>query len=151
MIIKNKNRRGWVRIVEAFVSILLIISVFLIILGGWDIGETDTSSVIYETEIAVLREIQLDKSLREEILNFAEEDLPINWGVGFPEGVKIKIEERKPDYLKCEAKICGLGNSCELENYEEKDVYVQSVLITVSPTQTIEFSPRQLKLFCWTD
>lgn len=150
MIIKNKNRRGWVRIVEAFVSILLIISVFLIILGGWDIGETDTSSVIYETEIAVLREIQLDKSLREEILDL--ETLPVNWDdVDFPLGVREKIEERKPDYLKCEAKICGLGSSCELENYEEKDVYVQSVLITVSPTQVSVFSPRQLKLFCWTD
>jgi len=151
MIIKNKkNRRGWVRIIEASVAILLITSVLLIVFNRENIKEKNISSKIYEKEISILREIQLNKSLRAEILNLNAGDLPVNWSdAHFPLGVKNKIKNRTLDYLSCEANVCKINGECKLVNSVEKDTYVQSVLITVSPTQESEFFPRQLKLFCW--
>jgi len=136
------NKKAWIRIVEAFVAILLI-SVFLLIILNQDyVEKKDFSSEIYENQVGILTEIQLNSSLREEILNF--ETLPVEW-VNFPENIKIKISEKQLDFLTCEAKICEISDEC-LEEYEGKNIYAKSVMI-VANSET--YSPRVLKLFCW--
>ena len=142
-----KNRRGWIRIVEAFVAVLLITGVLLVIINEGYIGKKDISSKVYEIESSILREIQLNSSLRDEILEAS--GLPVNWDDSdFPEGVKDKINERTPEYLSCQAKICELESTCILDGNYEEDIYAESALITAN-LET--FSPRQLKLFCFVD
>jgi len=137
------NKKAWIRIVEAFVAILLI-SVFLLIILNQDyVEKKDFSSEIYENQVGILTEIQLDSSLREEILVLT---LPVEWGgVNFPENIKIKISEKQLDFLTCEAKICEISNEC-LEEYEGKNIYVKSVMIAANSEP---YSSRVLKLFCW--
>jgi len=143
MVIKNK--RGWIRIVEAFVAILLIAGTLLIIINKGYLEKEDSSSKIYDLQISILREIELNNEFREQILNAGE--LPINWDdINFPLEVKNKILYRTPNYLKCEAKICEMDKICELKVYPNKNVYAQAVAITA--TLKI-YKPRQLKLFCW--
>jgi len=138
------NKKAWIRIVEAFVAILLI-SVFLLIILNQDyVEKKDFSSEIYENQVGILTEIQLDSSLREEILALT---LPVEWGgVNFPENIKIKISEKQLDFLTCEAKICEISDECNLEQEVEKNIYAKSVMI-VANSET--YSPRVLKLFCW--
>ena len=139
-----KNKRGWIRVVEAFVAVLLITGVLLIIINKGYIGKKDISNKVYDAELSILREIELDDNLRSEILS--ANPLPINWGdTNFPVNVKNKIEVRSPEYLECKAKICELDKICIMENID-KDVYAQAVAI--SATNEI-YKPRQLKLFCW--
>lgn len=140
-----KNKRGWIRIVEAFVSILLITGVLLIILDKNYIEKKDVSEKIYETELSMLREVQSDDNLRAEIVNL--DGLPVKWDdENFPIDVKNKLISRTPNYLHCEANICELNDDCVLDKEISKDVYAKSVIITA----TLEkYSPRQLKLFCW--
>ena len=111
---KRKNRKGWMKIIEAFIAIMLIVSIFLIVASKVQIKE-DSSSKITDVEASILREIQLDNNLREETLNINENSLPTQW-VGFP-------QEKIPDYLDCEARICNIGDLCILEGYPNKDVY----------------------------
>jgi len=139
MVIKNKH--GWIRIVEAFVAILLISGALLIVINKGYIGKKDISSKIYEIELSILREIELNNELRNEILEISSlptEDIPLN--------VTNKIESRIPNYLECKTKICEMNKICELNVYPNKNVYVQTVAITA--TSEI-YNPRQLKLFCW--
>jgi len=103
---------------------------------------------IYEIELAILREIQLNDSFREDIL--AVESTPMEWeGADFPLSIKNKILSRLPNYLDCEAKICALNETCSLEKAIKEDIYAQAIAITVN-TDSEEFNPRQLRLFCWT-
>ena len=139
-----KNNRGWVRIVEAFVAILLIMGASLIMLNQ-GLTNRDLSSKVYSFQISVLREIQLNDTLREEILIAGEP--PILWeDQEFPSDTKEKINERIPDYLNCEGKICEMNDTCVIENGFSEDVYAQSISLLAS-LET--YNPRQLKLFCW--
>lgn len=146
------NNRGWIRIVEAFFSILLIAGVLLIVLDNGSITGEDISSKVYDLQLSVLREIELDNSLREAILCTTTCGDPVPEGgieessSQFPTLVKNRIIDRMPNSLTCKSKICELEVICELNTYIDKDVYAQSVAITA----TIEtYDPRQLKMFCW--
>jgi len=133
------NKRGWIRIVEAFIAVLLIAGVLLIVINKGYVGKEDISESVYKSQVAVLREIELDNTLRQKILD-------VELGAEVPEDVLDKISNRIPSYLECGSKICGLNEICELEEYPKKDVYAQSVAITATVT---DYNPRQLKLFCW--
>jgi len=147
MIIKKTNKKGWIRIVEAFVAILLVTGVLLVVINKGYIGKKDISAKVYETELSILREIQSNTTLRDSILQAGTP--PIKWeDENFPPDVKSKISDRVPSYLNCEAQICEMDKICMLDEYPDKDIYAQSVAITVTLT-TPDFDPRQLKLFCW--
>lgn len=144
----KRNKRGWIRIVEAFVAILLVTGVLLILINKEYIGKKDISSKVYKVQLSILREIQSDTGLRKSIL---ETTAPMEWdNENFPPDVKNKIIERMPNYLDCRVMICMMDEICMLDEYIGKDVYAQSVGITVILTQEEEFDPKQLKLFCWT-
>jgi len=138
------NKKAWIRIAEAFTAILIVVGAAMIVLGG-GIQREDISEQVYDIEISILREIQLNNTLREEVLNL-EIGGGIEWDNAlFPAETKDKISDKTPEWLECVAKICPPENLC-LGEESEKNVYVQSVLIT----STLDiFNPRQLKLFCW--
>jgi len=135
------NKRGWIRIVEAFIAVLLIAGVLLFTINRGYIGKTDISEQVYQVQLSVLREIELDNSLRKEVLG-----VDISEGV-IPRIIEEKIRQRMPDYLTCKLKICGLEVICSLDDYIDTDVYAQAVAIAA---QGLKYDPRQLKLFCWT-
>lgn len=135
------NKKGWIRIAEAFTAILLVIGAAIIVVGG-GVQREDISEKVYDVEIPVLREIQLNNTLRSEILITSG---TTEWD-NFPSGTKNKIIAEIPGWLECEGKICPPESLCLLGEEPEKSIYVQSVLIT-STLDT--FNPRKLKLFCW--
>jgi len=139
--ISKKNKKGWIRIAEAFIAVLLVIGAAIIVVGG-GIQREDISEEVYDIEIAILREIQLNNTLRSEILGTSG---TIEWD-GFPSGTKNKIIAKTPGWLECEGKICPPESTCLLGEESEKNVYAQSVLIT---STLYNFNPKQLKLFCW--
>jgi hypothetical protein len=134
-----RNNKGWVKIVEAFIGIMLIASVFLIVLNK-ESKDKDDFSRIHEAEIAILREIQLDNDMRSEILNATPGSNGLSW-TGFP-------NEKVPNYLDCVAKICNAGDLCILQNPLQTDIYSESIIISTT-LQATKFDPRKLKLFCW--
>jgi hypothetical protein len=142
---RRDKKRGWIRIVEAFVAILLITGVLLFVLQKGYIGR-DISDKIYSMQLGVLREIQLDENLRIEILEISSIPIQSNSN-DFPINVTDKINEALGEILDCQAKICELDKICVLDEYREEDIYSQSVSITASPFIE-EFSPKQLKIFC---
>jgi hypothetical protein len=144
-----KNSKGWIKIVEAFIAILLVAGVLLIVINKGYLGEKDISSQVYDVEVAILREIQLNDTLRDYVLNA---ESPIEWNdENFPTEIKDKIGSRTPNYLDCEAKICRLEDDCELSEYPEKDVYAHAAAITTTLETTEGYQLKQLKLFCWTN
>jgi len=147
------NKRGWIRIVEAFVAILLIMGVVLLVINKGYVGRDDLSLEIYEEQTALLREIQLNDITRIDLLTADNEDpgtiLPITWDdSNFPPSVKNRINQRFQGTLICEAKICELDRVCVLDTAPETDVYAQSIAISATSGT---YSPRQLKMFCWTE
>jgi len=142
------KKKGWIRIFEAVLAVLLIAAVLLIVINQGYIGKKDISEKVHTDQLAVLREIELDDELRTAIVSIDSGLIPLEDNEeGFPESLKERITERIPDYLECKSKLCLMNELCALDQYQEgKDIYAQNVAITATSG---EYSPKQLKLFCW--
>lgn len=146
---KIENKRGWMKIIEAFSAILIIWIVLLTIINKNDIREHDISTKAYNGEILVLRMIQLNTTLREQVISST--NLPLNsLENNFPSEVNSTITTKIPVFLSCLAQICTLENDCTFESQanlpKDKDIYVQGVIITSTAST---YAPKNLKLFCW--
>lgn len=139
-----KNKKAWIRIVEALIAILLIMG-FLILILNSQAGESKSiSSKVYSAENAILREIQLNSTYRTYILtinNFVEFDF-------FYPDLRTHITKRIPEYLECTSKICDFATDsvCDISSLEG-NIYVRSVMIAGDSTT---YEPKLLKMFCWT-
>jgi hypothetical protein len=144
--IKIKSKHGWIRLIEVFVAILLLTGVLLIVTDRNNPSkESATSLEISKKEISILRDIELNNTLRTEILNAPL--LPVEWSnfsVGLP-NVKNKIEYLTPPNFECTAKICWLNRACLMEGLSGESIYAESVVISANLNK---YSPRQLKIFC---
>lgn len=147
------GKRGFIKIVEAVVALLMIMGVILIVVDKGYFSSSDISEKVYEDQLNVLREIQSDNYYREIILGINEEELPIeSKDEVFPEGLILKVNSRIPSYLSCDVKICKLEEVCEWSVYREGDVYAQAAAITTARLEDeSQYSPRQIKLFCVTN
>lgn len=145
LIIKMKNKHGWIRIAEAFVAVLLLASIVLFVISKRDNQTGDISPAIQDIEISILRGIQLNSTIRAEILGTNGE---INWTDFSTQAPNTngEINSKIPNYLNCMAKICDSSGPCFLTGVQEKNIYVESAMIT-STLNT--FKPRIIKLFCW--
>lgn len=147
-----KNKKGWIKIVEAVIAVLLVASVLIVVANRGSLGREEISQKVYSIQVAILKEIQQDNSLRDSITSNSL-TLPVEWESFDSSGlsdVKNKVVSRTPDYLTCEARICEPSDLCDYVGSVSKNIYAYSILITVSP-EAVGFTPRQIKLFCWTE
>jgi len=139
MVIKNK--KGWIRIVEALVAILLIVGFLTLIINKGE-QKSNLNSRIGLSENSILREIQINSTYRNYILGTSGtvefEDLDSN--------LNAQIISRTPEYLNCVGQICEFDNDCDYVENSGKDIYGKSVFIGANSEV---YSPKQLKLFCW--
>lgn len=144
-----RGKKGWIRIVEAVVALLIITGSLMIAITGGHLKK-DISEKVYETELTILREISKDQAMRESIITIDEDKTPTSWEdfdtlAGLPE-IKTKINSRIPSYLECKARICALDMTCEILMDNNKDIYARSIAVTATSES---YNPKQLKLFCW--
>jgi hypothetical protein len=142
-----KNKKGWIRLIEVFISIVLLIGVLLVVASKTNsINKNDLNNEIYKSEIAILRDIELNNTLRNEILSVTP---PLEWdyfGDAGLQDVKSRIIYLSPLIFECKAKICLIDDkACILDGLSGENVYAESVIISGNLTL---YSPRQLKLFC---
>lgn len=138
-----QEKRGWIRIVEAFVAVLLITGIVLMLVDNGVLSE-DSSRAIYEIEDTILTMVQQNQTLRTEILSFVA--LPVN-DSAFSANLQNTISQNIPNYLDCSAMVCALGEGeCVIDMGVNASVYSRAVVISSDLTS---FDPRQLKLFCY--
>jgi len=146
MVSKNifKNKKAEISILEAFFAISVIIVIVGILIEQNSSQDKDLPERVYYAEMGILRTIQIDESYRADVLATIT---PAYWNeTSFPSEIREKIEEKKPSYLDCRAKICEIKQSCPLEEDVDDSVYMQSAFISANATL---YSPKELRLFCW--
>lgn len=141
------NKRGWLRILEATIAILLI-STVLVTVYSRQISKPDTSEYIYNLQMQVLKEISLRSDLRFAALNGSAEAL-----VFLNEFVTQKV----PTSYNFTLLVCDLGTVCELDEgvlistlRDSIDVYAEEKIISaVVSTAGQTYSPKVVKIFIW--
>lgn len=132
----KQNKKGWLRIIEAFIAIILILGV-LIAVYSRVIEKPKKADYAYNLEKSILDEISMDSALRDAVLN--GDATAITTITNF---VRTRIKG-----FNFEIKICELEDICSMNSYK-KEVYATERIIS----STLEkYQPKKLKIFMWLD
>ena len=113
--IKKKNKRGWIKIVEAFIAILMIVSVLTIIVMKDLVTKDNGSEKVYEEEFYILQKIQINSSFRTDILTL--DTVPLeSTDPGFPFNTDLVLNSTTLESFNCSLKICVPGQECILDS-----------------------------------
>lgn len=134
------DRRAWIRILEVFLAILLIIGSILVIISR-KAPESDLSNEVYQRQRQILDIISKNDSLRDDII------------INDNTRVNEAISKLAPNSWNFTTSICSI-NSMECINpaaesdtsLYEKNVYATEVLVTSNLTY---YSPKKLRFFVW--
>jgi len=131
---RKMNKRGWLRIVEAVIAILIIIGSVLVILSRQG-TQSNVENEIYQKQKQVLDMISENNSLRGDIL------------IGDNSEVNNAIKNFIPTSWDYSTNICEPTEVCPNPiGIYDKEVYVSEKLITSTLTEN---NPKKLKLFVW--
>lgn len=134
------NKKAWVRILEAFIAIILIMSVF-IILYSRTVSKTGMSEQIYRFEESILDEVASKEEFRNIILTN-----------GDITNIKTFISQRMLPGFDFDIRICNVEEICELETYigkEGEEIYSNERIISSTIAQQTPFQPKKIKIFMW--
>jgi len=129
-----RNKKAWMRIVEAVIAILIIMGFVLVLVSNQEI-KTNVSDEIYEGQVQILDLISEDNVLREDIIS--EDNTNVN----------NKISQIIPGNWEFATEICDLSDICTSEDTpHEKDVYVTEMVIS---SDLSTYQPKKLRFFVW--
>lgn len=135
-----RGKIGFLRIVEAFIAILIIAGVLGFIYLEKIQGPRE-EELVFEHIRLILKEISNNPDLRRAVLasdNFSLEG---------------NISEIIPLQYDFDFRICNLNEACGIENPEEfidREVYSDEVSVAIDlDSLGEEFNPKKIRLFVW--
>jgi len=140
--ITKMNKRGWLKIVEAFFAVLLIATAVIMIIDKEYAKKGDISEDVYDIEVKLLKEI---------IKEFGAEGIRGNEGdiYDFINGEGSYEVKRIPNYLECDIEVYYSSQGWFSGGGEipyDKNVYIQTLPIIVENNPSKETS---LRILCW--
>ena len=128
------EKKAWLRIVEATIASLIVISAIVFIVSRQQVKTSDISDDIYEKQRYILDIISQNEDLRKDILikdnteinNTISKMIPENWGFS--------------------TKICRIDEICNGETPNDREIYATETIITSSLSQ---YQPKKLRFFVW--
>lgn len=142
------NKRGWLRIVEASIAIILIMSVLLIVFQNRKMA---TPTDLTENTKIILEEIAKNSSLRMETLSYNSSSLAnSSENSGIISNLKVFVSSKLPSNLNYEIVICNPEQFCSLEPYPNTKNEVYSSERIISADVVFEnYTPKKIKLYVW--
>jgi len=141
--VTKKNKKGWIKIIEAFISILFLIGVVAIIIQSDNFSSKERPT-LEKKQVEILNSIELNETLRIEVLNSTNYTINSN-DPAFSTKLKNYIDTIYFDSAECFLMVCSTNGSCDT-TIEKDEMYTKSVLITSTIT---EYNPKKLKIFCY--
>jgi len=131
-----RNKKGWLRIIEAFIAILIITGGVLVVLSKKSIDNNSLDRV-YEKQKYLLDIIIKDDTSREYIL---QEDTG---------NLNSIIQNMIPNNWNFTISICEISDICNNPDPpapKDKEVYATEIIVTSTLN---EYNPKKLRFFVW--
>ena len=126
----------------------MIVSVLSIIVAKDLIRKPESSEIVYEEEFYILQKIQINSSLRQEIIELNPVPME-STDPSFPFDFEIFLNSTSLSVFNCSLKVCAPENNCVLSNpISEKEIYAKSIIINADLNT---YNPREVAIFCWKD
>ena len=127
-----KNKKAWLRIMEAFIAVMLIMGV-LLYLYTKNISNPSKSEDAYNFEKIILEEIAFNSDLRTAVLN------------GDTSRIEAFVAGKVSPGIDFRIRICGLDDICGLDVLES-EVFASERIIS---SNLDNYSPKKVKIFIW--
>lgn len=141
----QKNKKGWIKVIEAFMAIMMLLTIVFIIINSNTLRSADKSH-IEDRSAEILRFVQLNDSLRSDVLsytNFSSDSIEPDFPVDVARYANYSVSG-----VFCYFRICNITDACDGTRNFDDEVYAKDILITSDLT---EYNPRKLKIFCTKD
>jgi hypothetical protein len=130
------GKRGWLRVFEAVVAVMLIMSAVLLIYVS---QKTSITEDIYISD------------WQNEMLDLIANDVLLRYAIIANDEVYIKkiLLENSPQNMNLAIEICEILGPCPLKEYAQKNIFVQERIISGTMTPISRYSPKRIRLFIW--
>lgn len=147
---RTRNNKGWLRIVESSIAILIVIA-FLVVIGGDRKVKSENDLTV--TLRPILDEIANNFELRNKILSYNSnnEETELNNAAILGNVTKFVSARIIHSNLGYRIRICSPDVLCGLESFPldaKGDIYAEERVISAS-VGTSSFQPKKLKIFLW--
>jgi len=134
-----KNKRGWIRILEATIAILIVSSVLVFIYSKQTPKLNAPEEYIKNLQKKVIRDIHINQTARNLALNDEKTALEDYANLTIPDTIGFSI------------KICDLTKPCKLDSKIfkqtlDKNVFVEEKIISANLTK---YTPKKVRIFAW--
>jgi len=148
-----KNKRGWLRILEATIAVMIIGGVLLVVYTNQPDRRVPPSDYIKSLERQILYDIASNSSLRLNVLNLVNEN---STDENF-NNLTLFIDSKIPYAFNFSIRVCGLGNVtdfCKMDNNTYiatigKNIFSEDVFISSDLGGGAVYNPKRLRLFVW--
>jgi hypothetical protein len=132
-----KGKRAWLRIVEAFIAVLIVAGALLVILSKQSTDYNIVDERVYDKQSNILDIIGKNDSLRGDII------------IGRKDRVNETISRLMPSGWKFSIAFCKPNEICNtLETPNNKEIYASEMLVTSNLTF---YNTTKLRFFIWLD
>jgi len=133
---RKMNKKGFLRIIEAVIGILIIMTAVLIIASN-RVDNVDISDEVYEKQRYILDSISNNEDMRLEIIkdktiltnSFISKNIPGSWNFT--------------------TNICEVDEVCNQGTPNDRDVYVSETIISATLKDYPNDESRKLRFFVW--
>lgn len=134
--VNKMNKRGFLRILEAIIAVLIILGTLLFVVVRNNTETTQANDICLQAS-SIMEEIGKNNTLRENVLSSDEEAI-----TNF---LKKRIDNPLIGYR---VRICAPDDLCSLNRggLDNVEICASERLITTTPSRT-EFQPKKLKIF----
>ena len=130
-----KNKKGWIRIAEASIAVMILASVIIVLLAR-QVEKKGFGEDMYKLQQLILEEAAKNESVRDSVLNSRNLYLIDNF-----------IAERMPIGIEFNVSICNPSGICNVETTAgNSEIYANDVLISSLLEQ---YQPKKLKMISW--
>ena len=153
----RKNKRGWMRILEATIAVMLVSGVLVVVYSKQVDRGVAPADYFFSLQRQILSDVSSNSELRLAILkaddgNFQDENFNDTYNF---------IRNKVPGAFNFSLRICNLSNEddhCKMEGEVYiatvgRDVFVEDIVISTqlgeTPGESVYTSGRKLKFFIW--
>lgn len=129
-----KNKKGFIRLIEALFAILIIVGAVLILISN-NLKNSDISGEVFEKQKYILNIISNNETIRNEIIQ------------GKTDLANKSIRNSIPINLDFSTCITEIESICNNSPVSDRDIYVSETIISSSLTSYT--NSKKLRFFVW--
>ncbi len=138
-----KNKRGWIRILEATIAVMIVAGVLLVVYSKHDLTTQSADDYVFNLQRKTLNDISSNDNFRTMVLSGTQGDF---------DSINSFVNDSIPQPpFNYSLRICDLGTPCKMDSdvFQDTlgfDIYTEDVIIA---SNVATYNPQKVRLFVW--